>query len=50
MRRAIECMKLEGLSAAEAARRCGTSESAIKVNVHRGLRALSAVVARGKKT
>ncbi|MFM9848051.1 MAG: sigma-70 family RNA polymerase sigma factor [Hyphomicrobiaceae bacterium] len=42
MRRAIECVKLEGLSVAEAARRCGMSESAVKVNVHRGLKALAA--------
>lgn len=42
MRRAIESVKLEGLSVAEAARRCGMSESAVKVNVHRGLRALAA--------
>ena len=42
MRRAIECVKLEGLSAAEAAGRCGTSVSAVKVNVHRGLHALAA--------
>ena len=45
MRRAIACVKIEGLSVAEAARRCGMSESAIKVNVHRGLKALSRFVA-----
>jgi RNA polymerase sigma-70 factor (ECF subfamily) len=50
MRQAIECMKLEGLSAAEAARRCGTSESAVKVNVHRGLKALAGLVAREKQS
>jgi RNA polymerase sigma-70 factor, ECF subfamily len=48
MRRAIQCVKLDGLSVAEAARRCGVSESAIKVNVHRGLKALAALVAREK--
>src|SRR5262249_60280256 len=36
MRRAIQYVKLEGLSTAEAAKRCGVSEAAIKVNVHRG--------------
>ena len=41
MRRAIHCVKIEGLSVAEAAKRCGMSESAIKVNVHRGLTALA---------
>ncbi|HET9664003.1 MAG TPA: sigma factor-like helix-turn-helix DNA-binding protein, partial [Burkholderiales bacterium] len=37
-------VKLEGLSVAEAARLTGMSESAIKVGVHRGLRALAAKV------
>jgi RNA polymerase sigma-70 factor (ECF subfamily) len=46
MRRAIQCVKIEGLSVAEAARRCGMSESAVKVNVHRGLKALSQSIAR----
>jgi RNA polymerase sigma-70 factor (ECF subfamily) len=45
MRQAIECVKLDGLSVAEAARRCRMSESAVKVNVHRGLRALAASIA-----
>ncbi len=48
MRNAIQCVKLDGLSVAEAATRCGMSESAIKVSVHRGLRALSAAMAREK--
>jgi RNA polymerase sigma-70 factor, ECF subfamily len=48
MRRAIECVKLDGLSVAEAASQCGMSESAVKVNVHRGLRALAASIAREK--
>jgi len=38
----IECMKIEGLSVAETARRTGLSESAVKVGVHRGLKALAA--------
>src|SRR6266487_1313642 len=46
MRRAIECVKLEGLSVAEAAEECDMSKSAVKVNVHRGLRALAAVIAQ----
>ena len=37
-------MKLEGLSAAETARLTGTSESAVKVGVHRGLKALAAMI------
>lgn len=48
MRRAIECVKIEGLSVAEAARRCGMSESAVKVNVHRGLKALAASIRESK--
>ena len=40
----IVCMKLEGLSAAETARRTGMSQSAVKVGVHRGLKALAALV------
>jgi len=40
-------MKLEGLSVIETARRTGLSESAVKVGVHRGLKALAAKL-RGK--
>ena len=43
----IVYVKLEGLSVAEAARRTGMSESAIKVGVHRGLKALAAKVRSG---
>src|ERR1700682_2065362 len=50
MRRAIQCVKLDGLSVTEAADRCGMSESAVKVSVHRGLRALAAVISREKKS
>lgn len=39
--------KLEGLSVTEAARVTGMSESAIKVGVHRGMKALAALI-RGK--
>mgnify|MGYP001500263006 CR=1 FL=1 len=38
---AIVLTKLEGLSVAEAAERTGASESAIKVQVHRGLKRLA---------
>jgi RNA polymerase sigma-70 factor (ECF subfamily) len=37
-------MKLEGLSVGEAARLTGMSESAVKVGVHRGLKALAAMM------
>lgn len=37
-------MKLEGLSVVEAARVTGMSESAVKVGVHRGLKALAAMI------
>lgn len=39
-------MKLHGLSVADAARATGMSESAIKVGVHRGLKALAALIGR----
>src|SRR5712675_1046376 len=48
-RRVIECVKLEGLSVAETASRCGLSESNVKVSVHRGLRALAAAIARERQ-
>ena len=34
-------VKIEGLSVAETARRTGLSESAVKVGIHRGLKALA---------
>ncbi len=37
-------MKLEGLSVVEVARITGMSESAVKVGVHRGLKALAAII------
>ncbi|HXP01250.1 MAG TPA: sigma-70 family RNA polymerase sigma factor [Luteibacter sp.] len=43
----IVLVKLQGLSVAEAAQRSGMSESAVKVGVHRGLKALAARI-RGK--
>ena len=36
--------KLEGLSVTEAAQRSGMSESAVKVGVHRGMKALAALI------
>lgn len=43
-RQAIVLTKIEGLSVAEAAQRSGASESAIKVQVHRGLKRLAELV------
>jgi RNA polymerase sigma-70 factor (ECF subfamily) len=45
----IRCVKLEGLSAAEAAIKTGQSISAVKVGVHRGLKKLLSRFARGKQ-
>jgi RNA polymerase sigma-70 factor (ECF subfamily) len=50
MQCSIEAVKLDGLSVAEAARRCGLSESGVKVNIHRGLKALAALIARETRT
>lgn len=45
----IRHVKLDGLSTAEAAAKTGLSESAVKVGVHRGLKALSNMIReRGK--
>ena len=41
-------MKLQGLSVVEAARATGMSEAAVKVGVHRGLKALAAMI-RGER-
>ena len=46
MRCSIAAVKLEGQSIAEAADRCGISESGVKVNIHRGLKALAALIAQ----
>jgi len=40
-------VKLQGLSVAETARQTGMSESAVKVGIHRGLKALAAIIRRG---
>jgi RNA polymerase sigma-70 factor (ECF subfamily) len=43
-RAVIQYVKLEGLSVSETAARCGMSESAVKVAVHRGLKALASQI------
>lgn len=45
-RQAIELIKLQGLSVSEAAQQTGLSESALKVQVHRGIKQLAALVAK----
>ena len=45
---ALELVKIEGLSIREAATRCGQSESAVKVNIHRGLKKLSALIEKAE--
>ena len=46
-RRPIVLMKIEGLSVAEAARAAGLSESAVKIGIHRGLKALAEMLRSG---
>jgi RNA polymerase sigma factor (sigma-70 family) len=41
---AIEMVKIEGLTVSEAAQASGQSESLIKVNIHRGLKRLTAMI------
>jgi RNA polymerase sigma factor (sigma-70 family) len=50
MRCAIEAVKLDGQSIAEAAESCGISESGVKVSIHRGLKALAALIAQETRT
>ncbi len=50
MQRAIQYVKLDGLSVAEAARRSGMTESSVKINIHRGLKAMSAAIRREDKS
>ena len=45
-RQAIELIKLLGLSVSEAAQQTGLSESALKVQVHRGIKQLNALVTK----
>jgi RNA polymerase sigma-70 factor, ECF subfamily len=49
-RQAIQHVKLDGLSVSEAAERCGMSESAVKVSVHRGLRVLARLISEEKSS
>ncbi|WP_394729805.1 sigma-70 family RNA polymerase sigma factor [Altererythrobacter sp. GH1-8] len=44
----IELVKIEGLTIAEAAGKTGQSESLVKVNIHRGLKRLSALVEKAE--
>lgn len=41
---AIELVKIGGYSIRDAARTCGQTEAAVKVNIHRGLKKLSALI------
>ncbi|WP_194953965.1 sigma-70 family RNA polymerase sigma factor [Sphingopyxis solisilvae] len=41
---AITLVKIEGASIAEASKVCGQSESLVKVNIHRGLKKLAALI------
>lgn len=50
VRCSIEAVKLDGQSIAEAAERCGISESGVKVNIHRGLKALAVLIAQETRT
>lgn len=49
-RMAIRLVKLEDLSVREAAMRSGMSESDIKISIHRGMKKLSALVAKGDRS
>ncbi|NNC72661.1 MAG: sigma-70 family RNA polymerase sigma factor [Sphingomonadaceae bacterium] len=44
---AIQLVKIEGLSIAEASAQSGQSESAVKVNIHRGIKRMSAAIEEG---
>ncbi|MHA6332775.1 sigma-70 family RNA polymerase sigma factor [Qipengyuania sp. CAU 1752] len=44
----IEMVKIEGLSIREASERSGQSESLVKVNIHRGLKKLAALVEKAE--
>jgi RNA polymerase sigma-70 factor (ECF subfamily) len=49
-RTALRHVKLEGLSVTETAAREGLSESAVKVNVHRAMKALAGLIAKGRRS
>lgn len=44
----IELVKIEGLTISEASAKSGQSESLVKVNIHRGLKKLSALVEKAE--
>ncbi len=44
----IELVKIEGFSIRDAARACGQTETAVKVNIHRGLKKLSALIEKAE--
>lgn len=46
--RAIELVKINGHSIAEAARHCNQSEPLIKTNIHRGLKKLAALIEKAE--
>jgi RNA polymerase sigma-70 factor (ECF subfamily) len=50
VRCSIEAVKLDGHSIAEAAQRCGLSESGVKMNIHRGLKTLAALIGQRTQT
>lgn len=49
VRQAIQAVKIDGSSVAEVAARLGMSESAVKVSVHRGLKALASTIGPGRR-
>src|SRR5713101_7672184 len=49
-RQAIQYVKLDGLSVREAAAKSGMSEAAVKVSVHRGLKALATFVNKERRS
>lgn len=50
IRNAIQLVKVEGLSVNETAQKTGMSESAIKVSIHRGLKAMAKLMREAKST
>ncbi|MBN8979829.1 MAG: sigma-70 family RNA polymerase sigma factor [Rhizobiales bacterium] len=50
VRCAIEAVKLDAQSVAEAAIRCDISESGVKINIHRGLKAMANSLTQETKT
>lgn len=49
VRMSIQYVKIEGLSVADAAVRCGISESAVKINIHRGLKTLGGLMSEVRR-